>query len=108
QRRAVEAQLQRERESLGRIQHVKEEIEQTKVQIEQAQRQYDYNRAAELQYGKIVGLERELSELEQKIKESGLNLLKQEVDQHDIAEIVSKWTNIPVSKLIEGEVEKLI
>jgi ATP-dependent Clp protease ATP-binding subunit ClpB len=107
-RSAVEAQLQREREVLGRIQQIKEQIDQTHVAIEQAQREYDYNKAAELQYGQLMRLQNELAEAEQQIKESGSTLLKQEVDEQDIAEVVSKWTSVPVSKLLEGEVEKLI
>ncbi len=108
QRSAVEAQLQREREVLERIQQIKESIDQTRVQIEQAQRQYDYNKAAELQYGTLTNLEKQLAEAEAHLKASGNTLLRQEVSEQDIAEVVSKWTNVPVSKLLEGEVEKLI
>jgi ATP-dependent Clp protease ATP-binding subunit ClpB len=108
QRNGLEAQLQREREVLERIQRMKEEIDQTRFQIEQAQREYDYNKAAELQYGKLANLEKQLAEAETQLKDSGNRLLKQEVDQQDIAEVVSKWTNVPVSKLLEGEVEKLV
>jgi ATP-dependent Clp protease ATP-binding subunit ClpB len=107
-RSAVEAQLQREREALGRIQQLKEQIDQTHVAIERAQREYDYNKAAELQYGQLTRLEKELVAAEQQINESGSTLLKQEVDEQDIAEVVSKWTGVPVSKLLEGEIEKLI
>jgi ATP-dependent Clp protease ATP-binding subunit ClpB len=108
QRNAVEAQLQREREVLQRIQTLKEQIDATRVEIERAQRNYDYNKAAELQYGKLTGLERELAEAEAKLKENNNALLKQEVDEQDVAEVVSRWTHIPVAKLLEGEVEKLI
>jgi ATP-dependent Clp protease ATP-binding subunit ClpB len=107
-RSAVDAQLLREREALGRIQQIKEQIDQTHVAIERAQREYDYNKAAELQYGQLTRLERELAMAEQQIDESASTLLKQEVDEQDIAEVVSKWTSVPVSKLLEGEVEKLI
>ncbi|GIV96515.1 MAG: chaperone protein ClpB [Herpetosiphonaceae bacterium] len=107
-RRALEAQLQREREVLGRIQQFKEEIDRTRVQIEQAQRQFDYNRAAELQYGKLTQLEKDLAQVESQLRDGSLSLLKQEVTEQDIAEIVSKWTGVPVTKLLEGEVEKLI
>jgi ATP-dependent Clp protease ATP-binding subunit ClpB len=107
-RGAVDAQLQREREALGRIQQIKEQIDQTHVAIDRAQREYDYNKAAELQYGQLTRLEKELATAEQQINESGSTLLKQEVDEQDIAEVVSKWTSVPVSKLLEGEVEKLI
>jgi ATP-dependent Clp protease ATP-binding subunit ClpB len=107
-RSAVEAQLQHERAALHTIQQLKEEIDATRVEIERAQREYDYNKAAELQYGKLNGLERQLAEAEGKLKESDSVLLKQEVDEQDIAEVVSRWTGVPVSKLLEGEVEKLI
>ncbi|MEM8532316.1 MAG: ATP-dependent chaperone ClpB [Chloroflexota bacterium] len=107
-RNAVEAQLQREREVLNRIQQFKEQIDQTRIDIEGAQREYDYNKAAELQYGKLSNLERELAEAEQQLESNGNTLLKQEVDEQDIAEIVGRWTGIPVSKLLEGEVEKLV
>src|SRR5919202_1544185 len=76
--------------------------------MDQAQRQYDYNRAAELQYGRLTQLERELADAEAHLSTQGSTLLKQEVDEQDIAEVVSRWTGVPVSKLMEGEVEKLI
>lgn len=108
QRNALEAQLQRERAVLHRIQQIKEQIDQTRVEIEQAQREYNYNKAAELQYGRLTQLEQQLAEAEAQLKASGNTLLKQEVDEQDVAEIVSRWTSVPVSKLLEGEVEKLI
>ena len=107
QRNAVEAQLQREREVLERIQQIKESIDETRIQIEQAQRQYDYNRAAELQYGKMTSLEQQLAETEGQLDSGGTALLKQEVGEQDVAEVISKWTGVPVSKLLEGEIEKL-
>ncbi len=108
ERTALEAQLGREREALGRIQQLKEQIDQTKVEIEGAQRNYDYNKAAELQYGQLTRLERELAEAEAQVADSGNALLKQEVDAQDIAEVVSRWSGVPVTKLMEGEVEKLV
>jgi len=107
-RNALEAQLQREREVIKRIQTVKEQMDQTRTDIEQAQREYDYNKAAELQYGKLTGLEKQLAEAEAQLKVGDNTLLKQEVDAQDVAEVVSKWTGVPVSKLLEGEVEKLV
>ncbi|MBK9712971.1 MAG: ATP-dependent chaperone ClpB [Kouleothrix sp.] len=107
-RSAVEAQLQHEREQLQRIQQLKEQIDQTQVAIEGAQREYDYNKAAELQYGQLMRLQSELAQFEQQLKSGDTPLLKQEVDEQDIAQIVSKWTGVPVSKLLEGEVDKLI
>jgi len=108
QRNALEAQIQRERQELDQINQVKEQIEQTRGAIERAQREYDYNKAAELQYGTLVGLEKRLQEAEARVAESANALLRQEVGEQDIAEIISKWTGVPVSKLLEGEVEKLI
>ncbi|MGQ9925854.1 MAG: ATP-dependent chaperone ClpB [Chloroflexaceae bacterium] len=107
ERNRLEIQLQNERHELERIQSLKEQIEQTRAAIEQAQRQYDYNKAAELQYGTLASLERHLQEAEQRLDQSA-SILRQEVREQDIAEIVSRWTGIPVSKLLEGEVEKLI
>jgi ATP-dependent Clp protease ATP-binding subunit ClpB len=108
QRNALEAQLQREREELNRVQTLKEQIDQTRIDIERAQREYDYNKAAELQYGTLTGLEKQLNEAETQLKAGGSALLKQEVDEQDVAEVVSKWSGVPVTKLLEGEVEKLI
>ena len=109
-RNALEAQLQREREVIKRTQTIKEQMDATRVEIERAQREYDYNRAAELQYGTLTGLEKQLAEAEaHAARQAGGNtLLKQEVDAQDVAEVVSKWTGVPVSKLLEGEVEKLV
>ncbi|NWG22577.1 MAG: ATP-dependent chaperone ClpB [Chloroflexi bacterium] len=108
QRGAVEAQLQREREQLASVQQLKEQIDQTRIEIERAQRQYDYNKAAELQYGRLNSLERQLAQIEEQIRASGGGMLRQEVTEQDIAEVVSKWTGVPVTKLLEGEVEKLV
>ncbi len=107
-RNAVEAQLQRERQELEGVKQSKEQIEETRTAIERAQREYDYNKAAELQYGTLAGLERQLQEAEAKLAEGGSSLLRQEVREQDIAELISKWTGVPVSKLLEGEVEKLV
>lgn len=107
ERNRLEIQLQNERRELERIQSLKEQIEQTRAAIEQAQREYDYNKAAELQYGTLTSLERHLQEAEKRLDQSA-SILRQEVREQDIAEIVSRWTGIPVSKLLEGEVEKLI
>ena len=77
--------------------------------MEQAERQYDLNRVAELKYGKLAQLERQLSEEENRLKEQGsMQLIKEEVDEDDIAAVVARWTGIPVSKLLEGEKEKLL
>jgi ATP-dependent Clp protease ATP-binding subunit ClpB len=98
-----------ERETLQNIAELRERIDQTKVEIEQASRAYDLNRAAELQYGTLVQLEQQLREAEQQEAASqDSRLLKEEVDGEDIAGIVSRWTGIPVSRLVEGEIEKLM
>ncbi len=108
QRSALEAQLQREREVAQRIRRIKEEIDQTRVEIERAQREFDYNKAAELSYGKVPKLEEELAKAEAELSSGGKTLLKTEVDAQDIAAVVSKWTGVPVTKLLEGEVDKLV
>ncbi len=106
QRGALEAQRQTEGALLDQIKQHKEQINQTRFAIEQAQREYDYNRAARLQYDDLARLERELGLAE--AAASNNTLLRQEVNAQDIAEIIAKWTGVPVSKLLEGEVEKLI
>jgi ATP-dependent Clp protease ATP-binding subunit ClpB len=108
ERNALEAQLQREREVLGRVQGTKEQIDQTRTEIEQAQRSYDYNKAAELQYGKLTDLERQLRDAESQLAAADNPLLKQEVDAQDVAEVVARWSGVPVTKLLEGEIEKLV
>jgi ATP-dependent Clp protease ATP-binding subunit ClpB len=107
EREALEARLGAERDVLHQIQALKEQIDGVRSQIEQAQRQYDYNRAAELQYGTLAELERRLEQVETQAGTAD-TLLKQEVDEQDIAEIVSRWSGVPVTKLLEGEVEKLV
>jgi ATP-dependent Clp protease ATP-binding subunit ClpB len=108
QRGAVEAQLQHEREIVQRIRKTKEDIDQTRVEIERAQREFDYNKAAALSYGKVPKLEEELAKAEAELSAGGKTLLKSEVDSQDIAAVVSKWTGVPVTKLLEGEVDKLV
>lgn len=87
---------------------LRERIAQTKVQIEQAERQYDLGRVAELRYGTLAQLEKELVEQESRVHRDGSPLSKEEVDEEDIAEVVARWTGIPVSKLLEGEKQKLL
>jgi ATP-dependent Clp protease ATP-binding subunit ClpB len=108
QRSALDAQLQREREVAQRIRKIKEEIDQTRVEIERAQREFDYNKAAELSYGRVPKLEEQRAKAEAELSAGGKTLLKTEVDAQDIAAVVSKWTGVPVTKLLEGEVEKLV
>lgn len=110
QEQVLRSQWEQERQALERINALKEQIEQTRIEIEQALRVADYTRASELQYGRLVELERQLREEERRLAEVQRQgrLLKEEVDADDIAEIVSKWTGIPVAKLMEGEMEKLV
>jgi ATP-dependent Clp protease ATP-binding subunit ClpB len=107
---ALKAQWQAEKQTVQRLRSFREQIEQTKIEIEKAERQYDLNRAAELKYGKISDLERRLQDEEKRLskKQGEARLLKEEVDEEDIAEVVSRWTGIPVSKLLEGELQKLL
>ncbi|NIQ39562.1 MAG: ATP-dependent chaperone ClpB [Proteobacteria bacterium] len=107
---SLKAQWTTEKEGIANLRSLKKEIEQVKIQIDQAERAYDLNQAAELKYGKLVGLEQQLREHEGELeaKKGQKSLLKEEVDEEDIAEIVSRWTGVPVSKLMEGEREKLL
>lgn len=106
----LKARWEVEKNAIGHLRGIKEEIEKTKLAIEQAQREYDLNRVAELQYGKLAQLERELTAEEEQLRggEGQAHLLKEEVDEDDIAAVVSRWTGIPVAKLLEGEKEKLL
>jgi ATP-dependent Clp protease ATP-binding subunit ClpB len=107
---ALKAQWQAEKEGVQKLRTLREQLDQTKVEIEKAERQYDLNRAAELKYGKLTELERKLKTEESRLaeKQSGKRLLKEEVDEEDIAQVVSRWTGVPVSKLLEGEMQKLL
>jgi ATP-dependent Clp protease ATP-binding subunit ClpB len=99
-----------EKNAAVKLRELREQIEQTKVAIEQAERQYDLNRVAELRYGKLAELQKELAVEEQRLKsqEDGARLSKEEVDEDDIAGVIARWTGIPVSKLLEGEKQKLL
>ena len=107
---ALKAHWQNEKESIQRIRSLKEKIESTKVEEQQAERRGDLNRAAELRYGTLTQLQKELEEANQKLAELQKNqkMLKEEVDAEDVAEVVAKWTGIPVSKMLEGELQKLL
>ncbi|GBD97509.1 MAG TPA: ATP-dependent chaperone ClpB [Nitrospirae bacterium] len=100
----------REKEAINSISSIKEELERTKTEAEKAEREGDLNKAAELKYGKLLALQKKFEEENARLaqEESTSRLLKEEVDEEDIAGIVSKWTGIPVSKMMEGEVEKLL
>ncbi|MBD2077427.1 ATP-dependent chaperone ClpB [Phormidium sp. FACHB-592] len=108
---ALNAQWQAEKGVMDHIQTLKEEMDHLNIQIQQAERDYDLNRAAELKYGKLADLNRQLQEAEGKLsstQSSGKSLLQKEVTEADIAEIISKWTGIPISKLVESEMQKLL
>jgi len=106
----LKAQWQAEKEVIADIRARREEIEQTKTAIGQAERDLDLGRAAELRYGRMVELGKELSDAESRLAELQKTgqMLKEEVGEDDVAEVVGKWTGIPVSRLLEGEVQKLI
>ncbi|CAN7035061.1 unnamed protein product [Brassica oleracea var. botrytis] len=104
-------QWEHERSVMSRLQSIKEEIDRVSLEIQQAEREYDLNRAAELKYGSLNSLQRQLNEAEKELNEylsSGKSMFREEVLGSDIAEIVSKWTGIPVSKLQQSDRDKLL
>jgi ATP-dependent Clp protease ATP-binding subunit ClpB len=106
---ALQSRWKAEKEGVQRLRSLREQIEQTRLEIEKAERVYDLNKAAELKYGRLVELEKALHREEEAIEgDSAPRLLKEEVDEEDIAEVVSRWTSIPLSKLLEGEMRKLL
>jgi len=105
---ALRAVWQREKESIEELRSIKTRLEEAKNELVHAQRDYEWQRAAELQHGTIPELERQLSEVAARSSESGNPMLKEEVDAEDVAEVVSKWTGVPVSKLMQGELQKLL
>ena len=109
QRDALRSRWEQERSAIQGVSQLREEIDRTKVEIEQAQRALDFGKAAELTYGKLRDLEQKLQQAEAAPSApEGDRLLKEEVDAEDIAEVVSRWTGVPVSRLMEGELEKLL
>ena len=107
----LKSQWEREKQEAGKVAKINEEIEKIKLQIEEAQRKNDYNKLAELQYGKLPELEKQKEAEEEKAKDNSFvanKLLKQEIDSEEIAEVVGKWTGIPVAKLLQGEREKIL
>jgi ATP-dependent Clp protease ATP-binding subunit ClpB len=110
---AMHAEWQREKATIGAVAELQEQLEQAKVELERAQREADLGRAAELQYGTIPELTKRLQDAESAQANADATgqapkFLKEEVDADDIAEVVSKWTGVPVSRLLEGEIEKLV
>jgi ATP-dependent Clp protease ATP-binding subunit ClpB len=102
----MKAQWQAEKEAITAVRDLKERLEQARAEAERAEREADLQRAAELRYGEIPELEKQIDAAEEAPRET--TFLKEEVDAEDVAEVVAKWTGIPVSRLMEGEVEKLI
>lgn len=107
---ALQAKWQNEKDAIGVVQKLREEIEDVNAEIEAAERKYDLNKAAELKYGKLPQLQKELQEKEHLAEEnSGRNtLLRDKVTEEEIARIIERWTGIPVAKLMEGERDKLL
>ena len=110
QRIALRSRWDQEKEVIGRIRSLKARLEEVRAEADRAERAADFGKAAELRYGKAVELEKQIAEANARLAQlqGGHALLKEEVDEEDIAEIVSRWTHIPVSRLMEGEVAKLI
>ena len=105
---SMKAKWDNEKQAIEKVQKLREEIEQTNAKIEKAQNEYDLGTAAELKYGKLPPLQKALAEEEKKAEENKNTLLRDRVTEEEIARIVARWTGIPVSKLMEGEREKLL
>jgi ATP-dependent Clp protease ATP-binding subunit ClpB len=107
---AMKAKWQSEKDEIQKMREAKEKLEEAKLQLEQARNAGDLTRAAELQYGEIPTLEKQLSDEQARLAELQTEgvFLKEEVDEEDVAEVVAKWTGVPVSKMLEGEMQKLV
>lgn len=105
---SLRAQYDNEKQSIGGIREVRAKIEEINQQIAKAEREYDLNRAAELKHGKLPHLQEELRKKEELLSNKNHTLLKEEVNDEEIADIISRWTGIPVKRLVEGEIEKLL
>jgi ATP-dependent Clp protease ATP-binding subunit ClpB len=111
ERDTLRSRWDREKQIIGRIRELKQKIEEVRHEGERAERAADFEKAARLRYGEVVQLEKQLEEANQQLQDlqgSGGALLKEEVDEEDIAQIVSRWTGIPVTRMMEGEIQKLI
>ena len=112
QQSTLNAQWQQEKGAIDELSALKEEIERVQLQVEQAKRSYDLNKAAELEYGTLAGLQKQLLAQEEALAETDdtaeKSLLREEVSEDDIAEVIAKWTGIPVTKLVQSEMEKLL
>jgi ATP-dependent Clp protease ATP-binding subunit ClpB len=107
---ALRGRWEGEKGVIQNLRTIRQEIDETRRQIEKAEREYNLNKVAELKYGRLAQLEKQLGEEETNLaaRDGGRQLLKEQVDEEDIAEVVSRWTGVPVSKLVEGEREKLV
>ena len=105
---AMKAKLDNEKQSIGKVQKIREQIERMGAEIEKAQADYDLAKAAELKYGKLPELQKQLAEEEQRAEQAQHTLLRDRVSEEEIAKTVSRWTGIPIAKLMEGEREKLL
>ena len=105
---ALKARWQVEKNAVDALRGLREQIEKTKAEIDRVSQSADYAKASELKYGRLAELERELNAKESALGSTQARLLKEEVDEEDIADVVSRWTGVPVSKLLEGEVQKLL
>src|ERR1700716_1584803 len=110
QRNSLRARWEQEKAAIGRVRELKQKIEELRQEADRDERMADFEKAARLRYGEMVELQRQLDEANQRLNELQAQgaLLKEEVDEEDIAEIVAKWTGIPVSRLMEGEIQKLL
>ena len=114
QQSTLNAQWQAEKGAIDEVSAIKEEIEQVQLQVEQAKRNYDLNKAAELEYGTLAELHKKLAAKEEELSsaadrgDAGKTMLREEVTEDDIAEVIAKWTGIPVAKLVQSEMEKLL
>ena len=112
QQSTLNAQWQQEKGAIDGLSTLKEEIERVQLQVDQAKRSYDLNKAAELEYGILAGLQKQLAEQEAALADSeersDSSLLREEVRENDIAEVIARWTGIPVAKLVQSEMEKLL
>ena len=107
---AMKAQWENEKDSIGKVQKLREELEQVNAEIEKAEREYDLNKAAELKYGRLPQIQKELSQQEELAEKSQKDhtLLRDKVTEEEIARIIERWTGIPVARLMEGERDKLL
>ena len=111
QQSSLNAQWQQEKGAIDDLSGLKEEIERVQLQVEQAKRNYDLNKAAELEYGTLANLQKQLQTKEDQLAQedgSDKSLLREEVSEDDIAEVIAKWTGIPVARLVQSEMEKLL